>query len=174
MELTVELLKKIAPTATTKNIQKYLPFLNHALPRYEINTPLRISAFLSQVLVESGAFFYSEEIASGKAYEGRKDLGNVEVGDGVKFKGRGLIQTTGRANYQQVKNLLGIDCVSNPELLEEPKWCVETACLYWKTRKLNAVADTGDVKKVSKIVNGGYNHLTERTAYYEKANTVLS
>lgn len=173
MELTIDIIKKIAPTATTKNIQKYLPFLNHAMPRYEINTELRIASFLSQVLVESGALFYSEEIASGKAYEGRKDLGNTEVGDGVKFKGRGLIQTTGRANYQQVKNLLGIDCITNPELLEEPKWAVETACLYWKTRKLNDIADKGDIKLISKRVNGGTNGLNERIAYYEKAKSVL-
>ena len=69
---------------------------------------------------ESGSFRYTKEIASGKAYEWRKDLGNVQAGDGVRFKGRGLIQLTGRANYALASNALGVDFVSRPELIEQP------------------------------------------------------
>ena len=92
--------------------------LNNAMEKYSINTLLREAAFLAQVGHESGRLFYVKEIASGKAYEGRKDLGNTKVGDGVKFKGRGLIQITGRTNYKQCGTDLKLDLLTHPELLE--------------------------------------------------------
>jgi putative chitinase len=173
MILTVELIKAIDRHCQTKDIEKLLPFLNHALPRYEINTPLRIAMFLGQALTETMHFFYLKEMASGKAYEGRLDLGNDVVGEGVKFKGRGIFQTTGDANYKEVAKELGIDCVNNPELLEQPKWAVESACLYWKKRKLNAIADTGDIVKMSKRVNGGLKGIEERILLTTNAKRVL-
>ena len=172
MELTIEQIKKIAPTATTKNISIYLPFINSCIKRYEF-TDLMVCAYLSQILVESGALYYVKEIASGKAYEGRKDLGNTEVGDGRHYKGRGILQITGRANYKKVGDLLGIDLINSPEMLETPKWAVETSFLYFKMNKFYDILKSDNIKKITKCVNGGYNHLVERTAYYEKAKSIL-
>jgi len=175
MILTVALIKQIAPLAQTKDIEKVLPFLNHALPRYEITTPIRVSMFLSQALTETLRFFSLKEFASGDAYDTRVDLGNTpeKDGDGRKWKGRGIFQTTGKTNYTRVSKALGIDCLTHPEMLEEPKWAVESACLYWKDRSLNTIADTGDIVKMSKRINGGTNGLEERIAYYNKAMMVL-
>ena len=114
MQLTVDIIKEICPASQKINIVKYLDFLNNAMARYDINTPKRISSFIAQLLHESGGFMYVKEIANGSAYEGRKDLGNTEVGDGVKFKGRGLIQLTGRANYKRVGTDFGIDLINKP------------------------------------------------------------
>ena len=143
------------------------------MARYEINTPKRIASFLAQLLHESGGFMYVKEIANGSAYEGRKDLGNIEVGDGRKFKGRGLIQLTGRANYKQVGKDFGLDLIGNPELLESPKWAVESACHFWKSHGLNEICEKYDIVKVTKIINGGRNGLIERTQYFEKAKEIL-
>ena len=174
MNLTTDHIKKICPSAQRVNIDKYLTLLNGAMPRYDINTPHRVASFLAQILHESGGFMYVKEIASGKAYEGRKDLGNTEVGDGVKFKGRGLIQTTGRANYKRVGTDFGIDLINKPELLETPKWAVESACHFWKSHNLNAICEAHDVTKVTKIINGGKNGLAERIYYFEKATDILT
>lgn len=171
--LTTDQIKKICPSAQRVNIDKYLTLLNGAMPRYDINTPYRVASFLAQLLHESGGFMYVKEIASGKAYEGRKDLGNTEVGDGVKFKGRGLIQLTGRANYKQIGKDFGLDLIGNPELLETPKWAVESACHFWKSHGLNEICEKHDIVKVTKIINGGRNGLIERTQYFEKAKEIL-
>ena len=93
-------LKKIMPFATDANIDKFLPHLNDTMATFEIDTPMRQAHFLAQIAHESGSLRYVREIASGEAYEGRQDLGNVMPGDGPRFKGRGLIQLTGRTNYK--------------------------------------------------------------------------
>ena len=85
--------------------------------KYSINTPIRFAAFIAQLAHESGSFFYTEELASGAAYEGRKNLGNTVKGDGVTYKGRGFIQITGRANYTSLSKEFGVDFVKNPKLL---------------------------------------------------------
>ena len=110
---------------------------------------------------------------SGKAYEGRKDLGNTEVGDGVRFKGRGLIQITGRANYTAIAKDLGINCVDYPEVLEEPENAVAVSIWFWNKKRLNTFADIPDFQKITRIINGGLNHYAERLALYEKAKKVL-
>ena len=173
IRLTTDQIKKICPSAQRVNIDKYLTLLNGAMPRYDINTPHRVASFLAQLLHESGGFMYVKEIASGKAYEGRKDLGNTEEGDGVKYKGRGLIQLTGRANYKEVGKDFAIDLINKPELLETPKWAVESACHFWKSHNLNEICEAHDVTKVTKIINGGKNGLAERIHYFEKAIDTL-
>jgi len=174
MNLTVDHIKKICSSAQRINISKYIDLLNNAMPRYDINTPHRVASFLAQLLHESGGFMYVKEIASGKAYEGRKDLGNTIEGDGVKYKGRGLIQLTGRANYTRVGKDFGIDLINKPELLETPKWAVESACHFWKSAKLNEICEKSDVTKVTKIINGGRMGLAERQHYFEKCTDILS
>lgn len=170
MIVTKEHIKTICPTATEKNILKYLDFINKYAEQYEINkNKNRMSAFLSNILHESGSLHYNKEIASGSAYEGRKDLGNTQAGDGVKFKGRGLIQLTGRANYTNFAKFSGIDCVNKPELIETPEMSVLTAVWFWDRNGLNSIADSGDFKKVCKRVNGGFNGFEERQKYYNIA-----
>lgn len=137
------------------------------MKQYGIDTPVRQAAFLSQLAHESGRFYYVEEIASGKAYEGRKDLGNTQPGDGVRFKGRGLIQLTGRSNYRQLSQQLGVDFENNPELLKTPQYAVQSACWFWDSRNLNELADVRDIRAITKRINGGYNGFADREALYK-------
>jgi putative chitinase len=152
---------------------KWAPHLNVAINKFEINTPLRVAHFLAQVGHESGRLLYCAEIASGAAYEGRKDLGNTEVGDGVRFKGRGLIQITGRANYQEISDALGYDFVRAPEFLEIPENAAMSAGWYWSTRKLNALADLDRLIAITRKVNGGQNGINDRRAILQSAKRAL-
>ena len=147
--------------------------LNITMLNYKINTPLRQSAFIAQFGHESGRLQYVRELASGKAYEGRKDLGNIESGDGVKYKGRGLIQITGRTNYKMCGDALNLDLINHPELLELPINASLSAGWFWYTRKLNALADKPDFKKITRLINGGLNGESERETFYQKALTIL-
>ncbi len=171
--MTAEQLKQIAPTAQKSKCAAYAPLLTKCMAEGGINTYLRICHFLAQMLHESGALNYVEEIASGAAYEGRKDLGNVQKGDGVRFKGRGLIQITGRANYTQIAKDLKIDCVNNPELLELPENAVRSAVWFWNLRKLNQFADADDIFNITRKINGGTNGFDNRKKYLVKAKYVL-
>lgn len=166
MQLTIELIKKIAPTA--KVDAELVALLNDCCAKYEINTPLRKAHFLAQVIHESGAFRYKEEIASGAAYEGRKDLGNHLPGDGVKFKGRGLIQLTGRTNYDAYGKHVGEKLTTFPELVAT-KYCVDVAGWFWKLKGLNAFADKDDIQTITKRINGGLNGYNDRLGYLIKA-----
>lgn len=171
--LTIEALVKIMPYAKAKADQ-YAPLLNSAMLEFEINTQLRQASFLAQIGHESGQLRYVREIASGAAYEGRKDLGNTQPGDGVRFRGRGLIQVTGRANYTAAMMALDIDCVEHPELLELPINACRSAGWFWKTHGLNELADAGDQVKVTRRINGGTNGLATRLELFEVARKVLA
>jgi putative chitinase len=182
-QLTVEMLKKVCPNAP-KNVDVFVPYLNDFMPKYGIVSLDSIRAFIANVAVESGEFKYTQEIASGKAYEGRKDLGNIYQGDGVKFKGRALLQTTGRNNYNETGKALGIDLIKHPELLSTPQYAVEASCFYWKSRGLNEVCKE---KKIHNWrgkpytwfdwccikVNGGTTHLDRRKQYMEMARMFI-
>ena len=148
--------------------------LNNAMEQYAINTLLRESAFLAQVGHESGRLVYVQEIASGKAYEGRKDLGNTKVGDGVKFKGRGLIQLTGSTNYKQWGADLKLDLLTHPELLETPINACLSAAWFWDKRHLNPLADQQLFSQITKVINGGLNGQLDRQLLYNKAKLILS
>lgn len=171
--MTLEELKKIIPYAGNR-AETYYPFLVSAMEEFEINTPQRQAAFLAQIAHESGSLRYVKEIASGEAYEGRKDLGNVYPGDGVRYKGRGLIQITGRRNVLDCGLALGVDLTHRPELLETPELACRSAGWFWYSRGLNEIADRGDFKLVTKRINGGYNGYQDRLAFYEKAQEVLT
>lgn len=155
---------------------EYLPQLNAALQEYSINTPARIAAFLAQLAHESGELRYMEELASGAAYEGRKDLGNVVAGDGVRFKGRGPIQLTGRANYAAAGAALGLDLVNSPATAATPEVGFRIAGWYWKGHGLNELADQGpgSFDQITRRINGGLNGKAARDAYFAKATAALA
>jgi putative chitinase len=142
--------------------------------RYEINTVGRQAHFIAQIEHESAHFQTTAEYASGKAYEGRKDLGNVHKGDGVKFKGRGLIQLTGRHNYTVASLSLGQDFVADPEMVARFPWAAEVSGWFWRTHEVNRHADRDDVKMVTKVINGGHTGLKDRMACLDKAKKALA
>lgn len=167
-------LKSLCPYTSTATLAKYVDPLNAAMEEFEINTAARRTMFLAQLAHESGGFRYVREIASGEAYEGRADLGNVQAGDGVRYKGRGLIQITGRANYAECGAALDLDLIEHPELLETPENACRSAAWFWKARGLNQIADDGDFRKITKRINGGYNGLDDRVALLERAQQVIA
>ncbi len=171
--VTANDLKRILPLAGARADTFCAP-LNIAMGEFEINTPARQAAFIAQIAHESGQFRYVRELASGAAYEGRVDLGNTMKGDGVRFRGRGLIQITGRANYKACGAALGLDLILYPELLEQPMYACRSAAWFWKSRGLNELADAGDQVKITRRINGGTNGLAERLAYFEIAKKVIS
>lgn len=138
-----------------------------------LETPLRLAHFMAQVIHESGSFHYMEEIASGTAYEGRIDLGNLRPGDGKRFKGRGPIQLTGRANYRDVGRAIGIDLESNPTIAAVPSIGMLTACHYWAEKGLNALADSDDVLKITRRINGGTNGLADRKLHLARMKGLI-
>src|SRR6516165_700735 len=144
------------------------------LADFEITNALRIAHFLAQICHESAGLRTTEEFADGGAYEGRADLGNVEPGDGRRFKGRGLLQLTGRSNYKIYGDALGIDLIENPEQASDPVTSLKIACLYWKRHDINPLCDADDLRAVTRKVNGGLNGLDSRADFLAKAKTVLS
>jgi putative chitinase len=148
--------------------------LSATLDRYAINNPLRIAHFLGQTCHESAGFRTTEEFASGEAYEGRKDLGNTKTGDGVRYKGRGLLQLTGRANYHEVGELLNVDLEGQPTLAAEPVLSLKIACEFWKKKKINAACDDDNLDRVTRLVNGGVNGIEERRVFTTKAKNAIA
>jgi len=177
---------------TTAKMPDLTDWMNKTCPQYEIDTPQEYAHFLAQACHETDHFKTLREYASGKEYEGRIDLGNTKPGDGVKYKGRGIFQTTGRSNYLQLGIKKGARdlFINNPELLEQPEYAVWSACEYWKIRNLNDAAnhkdtdllkkkykgnviDVSPVEFISLTINGGYNGMDERKKYYAIAESVL-
>lgn len=172
---TVQKYESLEECQTHLKEQKEL-FLREGMQRKNINSCQRMAMFLAQIGHESGSFRHKESIISGDIYEGRRDLGNREPGDGKRFKERGLIFLAGRTNYEQFSEYLGkSEILSNPDIVaSDPFLSVESALWYWESRKVNVVADSGDVKAVTRLINGGYNGLADRTAFYERAIQALS
>lgn len=169
------MIKKIAPNSKEEIIGPLVGYLNKYMPdeKYQVNTYLRVCHFLAQAAHEAASFRTLREYASGAAYEGRKDLGNVKPGDGVRYKGRGIFQLTGRANYRRIGELIGMDLENNPELAESPEVSVLTALEYWKSRSLNIYADRDDVRTITFRINGGYNGFDDRKKYLERCKQVI-
>jgi putative chitinase len=147
--------------------EKWADALTSAMVGGQINTRMRQAAFLAQIGHESGSLVYVKELGGDKyfaKYDGRKDLGNTQAGDGARFCGRGLIQITGRANYGRASQaLFGDDrLLKNPELLEQPEWAAKSAVWYWTTRNLNALADADRFTDITRAINGGTNGLEDR------------
>jgi predicted chitinase len=143
------------------------------MQEFGINTPKRAAAFLAQVAHEIGEFKYMEELASGAAYEGRRDLGNTQPGDGVRYKGRGPIQLTGRANYAEASRALGIDLVNHPEMASRPDIGFKLAGWFWQKKGLNQLADQGNFNEITRRVNGGFNGKASRDHYLALASRAL-
>jgi putative chitinase len=178
--LTIDTIRDVAPNfqgetgvRQSKIIDALGPVLENTLSEYDISTDLRVAHFLAQVCHESAGFRTTEEFAKGTAYEGRADLGNTQPGDGPRYKGRGLIQLTGRANYQEYGQALSLDLVGNPTLASDPVISLKIACEYWKRHDLNRFADLDDIKTITRRINGGLNGLEDRKAYLTRAKAAL-
>ncbi|MCV4291004.1 glycoside hydrolase family 19 protein [Pseudomonas capsici] len=181
MPITQEQLLKILPNAG-RNAGVFVPALNAAMGRYQIITPPRIAAFIAQIGHESGQLRYVRELGN-DAYLSKYDTGRLAAnlgntpeadGDGQRYRGRGLIQVTGRANYVACGEALGLDLLNHPELLEQPEHAAMSAGWFWDRARLNALADQGNFLLITKRINGGTNGLAEREAFYQCALKVLS
>lgn len=148
------------------------------IPQGGIDTPLRLCHFMAQLAHESAHFGTTREFASGAAYEGRLDLGNTQPGDGRRYRGRGLIQITGRANYRETTTDIrkidagAPDFEAEPVRLEEFPWALLAGITYWQRRNINRHADRDDIRAVTKAVNGGLNGLSSRIEYLAKAKLI--
>lgn len=174
MQITKEQLRFIYPDCPGPRIDIFLPFLQSTVNKYQIgDTSQRLRMFLAQVGHESAQLRYTEELASGVAYEGRKDLGNTEPGDGTRYKGRGLIQLTGRSNYALCGLGLDLDLLNNPAKLSEYEPAALSAGWYWDQRGLNAICDQGLFEELTRRINGGLNGYPNRYQLYQRALQVI-
>lgn len=176
MSITEQQLQSIMPNAR-RQTGVFVPVLNTAMQRYQIVGRKRVSAFIAQLGHESGQLRYVREIwgptpAQAK-YEGRADLGNTQPGDGSKYRGRGLIQITGRANYAACGEALGLDLITQPELLELPQYASMSAAWFWKQNGLNDLADRDQFNTITRRINGGLNGLQDRLEIWSRARAVL-
>ena len=162
----------------------FAPWLTDAMDEYGIDTPMRQAAFLAQIGHESGGLHWLTELwgptDAQRRYEGRIELGNRLPGDGYRFRGHGLIQITGRANHARVRDRLRAhfgptvpDFEASPDDLALPQWASLSAADFWQDRKLNDLADDGNIERITRIINGGLNGLTDRLALYAGAKTAL-
>lgn len=174
--ITVELLTQLGWSHT----QHFAPIMAAALPAYEIHTISRVADFLGQVAVESGKGRFRKEIwgptPAQIRYEGRKSLGNVLPGDGKRFMGRGLIQITGRANYEEAKHWLKptLDLDGFSRWLETFDGAAVSACWWWKHNGCNQLSDRGDFTALTRRINGGETHLQQRIEARDEALRALS
>jgi putative chitinase len=173
VSISKEQLQAIYKECNGSRIDEFLEPLNRTMQEFEINTPQRIRMFLAQVGHESGQLHYLEEIASGKAYEGRADLGNTLPGDGPRYKGRGLIQLTGKRNYALAGLALDLDLLQQPELLLLPENACKVSGWFWKNGNLNALCDAGFFKELTRHINGGLNGYDKRLMLYNRALEVI-
>jgi putative chitinase len=180
--LTERQLIQIYPLAGQR-VGTFLTPLNEAMARWEIDHPKRIAAFLAQVGHESDQLRYVKELGSDR-YLSRNDTGPLALrlgntpeadGDGQLYCGRGLIQVTGRNNYQACSRALFGDerLLAQPQLLEQPRWACESAAWFWQSRGLNALADRGEFNRITRHINGGLNGLDERLKLWARAREVL-
>ncbi|MFJ4143537.1 glycoside hydrolase family 19 protein [Pseudomonas sp. NPDC089734] len=181
MPIDLQQLLQILPNAGPK-AGVFVSALNTAMARYDIVSTLRAAAFLAQVGHESGQLRYVRELGN-DAYLKRYDTGQLALrlgntpeddDDGQFYRGRGLIQVTGRANYMACGEALGLDLLDHPELLEQPEHAAMSAGWFWDRTRLNALADQGNFLLITKRINGGTNGLADREAFYQRALKVLS
>lgn len=169
-----EKLEGILIHAAAADTARFFAPMLAAMQSASIDTALRQAHFLAQVGHESAELHYTEEIASGAAYEGRKDLGNTQPGDGVRFKGRGLMQLTGRMNYAAFGKFVAQNLLEHPECVAtDPRLAVDVATWFWEKHDLNTLADGDDIRAITHRVNGGENGLDDRKAKLARAKWFL-
>jgi putative chitinase len=183
--LTLQQLRHVMPQA--KSAQAFLDPLNDCMQNYQINTPLRKAAFLAQLAHESGQLIFTREIWGPTSQQRKYEpgtrlasmLGNTQPGDGSRYRGRGLIQLTGRANYRSYTKAVrqrdpkAPDFEASPNEVADPQWATDCAGWFWSTRKLNPLADNKDFRSVTKRINGGFNGLEDRMKFYQRALDVF-
>jgi putative chitinase len=172
--ISPEDLLKVVPNARRDLATSLAPAFEKELPLHKITTGLRIAHFIAQMAHECG-FRHLVELGSDayfERYEGRRDLGNTQPGDGPRYKGRGVIQLTGRENYRRFGQRLAIDLENNPERAADADVAVKVACLYWSDRKINDPADQDDVYTVTRRINGGLNGIDDRIMKLKIAKTI--
>src|SRR3954452_19930271 len=165
MPMTAEALERCGAPAPLAH--QYLPLVAIAMREHGITTQQRAAMFLAQLAHESISFTHFEELESGAKYEGNRALGNTQPGDGMRFKGRGPIQLTGRWNYQHYGALLGLDLIRHPELAAEPRYGFRLAAAYWEDRGGNPLADRDDFEGVTRRINAAALGLDQRRHFYD-------
>lgn len=175
LAVTVERLSRLAPSANPAIVAGIAERFDRLAEEHKVTTQLRLCHFLAQAAHETDGFRTLEEYG-GPAYfiryEGRRDLGNVQAGDGVRYHGRGIFQLTGRANYRRLSEILDIDLEADPERAKEPSVSLAVAFAYWTESNINPAADADDIAQVTKLINGGRNGLAERTRYLDRAKGI--
>ncbi len=174
-------LGQIMPSLPADKRKDWAETLNSAMAEFGITTARRQAAFLAQIAYETGQLRYLEEVWGPTEQQLRyeppsslaKSLGNVEPGDGKRFRGRGLIWITGRENYEVFGKAVDVDLIKNPELAATPVIAARTAAWFWKSRGLNELADQDDFKRITRKINGGLNGIKERESIYKRALSVL-
>lgn len=179
--ITSDQLRRICPLLDADKAAEYTPLLLKACAEAQIDSTLRLAAFLAQIAHECGCFRYREEIWGPTKQQLKYEppsslaltLGNTEPGDGHRFRGRGWIQITGRENYRKAGAALNLPLEDSPELASEPVNAFRIAAWYWHSRNLNALADAGDMRGITRKINGGLTGLADRLKRYEIARDVL-
>ncbi len=175
LAVTRERLLRLAPSANAAIVAGIAERFDAFAGEHAVATRLRICHFLAQAAHETDGFRTLEEYG-GPAYfiryEGRRDLGNTQPGDGIRYHGRGIFQLTGRANYRRLSQLLGIDLETEPERAKEPETSLRIAFAYWVERAINPAADADEIERVTRLINGGRNGLAERARYLAKAKQI--
>ena len=202
MEIRQDQLAQILPG--NPYVEHWTDALNKILPDYDITTPQRVAAFLAQTAHESGGYsalhenlnytaqslcrvwpsHFTADIAdqyahnperiANRAYAGRMGNGDEASGDGWNFCGRGLLQVTGRVNYQAFADSLQMNIADVPAFLQTFEGAVQSACWFWENNNLNAYADSGDFVTMTKKINGGTLGLDDRQHRYLQAMQVFS
>lgn len=179
MRLTKEQFRAIAGPSAKPEILDGLVNSQSVLDRYGISKPHRLAHFISQIAHESARFATTTEYASGAAYEGRKDLGNTQSGDGKRFRGRGLIQLTGRANARDFSEWAKSQDPQSPNFEATPikladfPWALLSGVWFWNSRNLSAYADANNIEMITRRINGGLNGYADRLDLYTRAGLVI-
>lgn len=177
MAITAAELRVLSSSATNRVVSGIVDNQNY-ITQGNIDTPLRLCHFMAQLAHESAHLTVTREFASGAAYEGRIDLGNTHPGDGRRYRGRGLIQTTGRANYRDattdIRRIVAgaPDFESDPVSLEDFPWALLCSVTYWQRHNINRFADRDDLEDVTRAINPALLGLSVRRDYLRKAKAI--